>query len=59
MAFNNNIFYFLMIVPFMHLFLYQIKNFKSKEPENCLKVFKSNNIFGLIILLIILISKNI
>jgi len=58
MAFNN-IFYFLMIAPFMHLFLYQIKNFKSEEPENCLKVFKSNNIFGLIVFLIILISKNI
>ena len=58
MAFNN-IFYFLMITPFVHLFLYQIKNFKSEEPENCLKVFKSNNIFGLIVFLIILISKNI
>jgi 4-hydroxybenzoate polyprenyltransferase len=58
MAFNN-IFYFLMIAPFMQLFLYQIKNFKSEEPENCLKVFKSNNIFGLIVFLIILISKNI
>ncbi len=58
MAFNN-IFYFLMIVTFMHLFLHQIKNFKSEEPENCLKIFKSNNIFGLIVFLIILISKNI
>jgi 4-hydroxybenzoate polyprenyltransferase len=58
MAFNN-IFYFLMIVPFLHLFLYQIKNFESKEPENCLKIFKSNNIFGLIVFLNILIIKNI
>ena len=58
MAFNN-IFYFLMIIPFLHLFLYQIKNFKSKEPENCLKIFKSNNIFGLIVFLNILIIKNI
>ncbi|MDC0853572.1 4-hydroxybenzoate octaprenyltransferase [Candidatus Pelagibacter sp.] len=58
MAFNN-IFYFLMIVPFLHLFFYQIKNFKSKEPESCLKVFKSNNIFGLIVFLNILIIKNI
>jgi 4-hydroxybenzoate polyprenyltransferase len=55
----NNIFYFLMIAPFIHLFFYQIKNFKSQEPENCLKVFKSNNIFGLIIFLNILIIKNI
>ena len=55
----DKIFYFLMIVPCMHLFLYQINKFKSEEPRNCLKVFKSNNIFGLIIFLIIIISKNI
>ena len=58
MAFNN-IFYFFMIIPFLHLFLYQIKNFESKEPENCLKIFKSNNMFGLIIFLNILIAKNL
>ena len=55
----DKIFYFLMIVPCMHLFLYQINKFKSEEPRNCLKVFKSNNIFGLIVFLIILINKNI
>ena len=55
----DKIFYFLMIVPCMHLFLYQINKFKSEEPRNCLKVFKSNNMFGLIIFLIILINKNI
>ena len=55
----NNIFYFLLIIPFLHLFFYQIKTFKSKDPENCLKLFKSNNIFGLIIFLNILIVKNL
>ena len=55
----NKIFYFLMIVPFIQLFFYQIRNFKSKEPENCLKVFKSNNLFGLLVFLNILIIKNI
>jgi 4-hydroxybenzoate polyprenyltransferase len=55
----NNIFYFLLIIPFLHLFFYQIKTFKSKDPENCLKLFKSNNIFGLIIFLNILIIKNL
>ena len=55
----NNLFYFLAIAPFLHLFFYQIKNFKSKDPKNCLKIFKSNNLFGLIIFLNILVIKNI
>jgi len=40
-----------------HLFLYQLKNFNSKKPNICLKVFKSNNFFGLIVFLNILIAK--
>ena len=55
----NNIYYFLTIIPFLHLFLYQIRIFKSHDPQSCLKIFKSNNIFGLIIFLNILIIKNI
>ena len=55
----NNVYYFLTIIPFLHLFFYQIGTFNSKEPLNSLKVFKSNNIFGLIIFLNILIVKNL
>ena len=55
----NNIYYFLTIIPFLHLFFYQIKIFKSNNPSSCLRVFKSNNIFGLIIFLNILIIKNL
>jgi 4-hydroxybenzoate polyprenyltransferase len=55
----NNIYYFLTMIPFLHLFFYQIRVFKSKNPESCLKIFKSNNVFGLIIFLNILIIKNI
>ena len=40
-----------------HLFLYQIKNFNSKKPNVCLKIFKSNNFFGVIVFLNILIAK--
>tara|TARA_A100001011_G_C14060515_1_gene735930 strand:- start:4 stop:870 length:867 start_codon:yes stop_codon:yes gene_type:complete len=55
---NFNIFYFLfMIFPIIHLFLYQIKSFNSKNPETCLTIFKSNNLFGVIILINILIGK--
>ena len=55
----NNVYYLLMIIPLYHLFFYQLKIFKSKDPIDCLKIFKSNNLFGLIIFLNILIVKNI
>jgi 4-hydroxybenzoate polyprenyltransferase len=55
----DNFYYFLTIIPFLHLFFYQIKYFKSKDPISCLKIFKSNNIFGLMIFLNILIIKNL
>ncbi len=55
----SNIFYFLMMFPFLHLFFYQIKIFKSENSSSCLKAFKSNNLFGLIVFLNILISKNL
>jgi 4-hydroxybenzoate polyprenyltransferase len=55
----NNVYYFLTIIPFLHLFFYQMKIFKSENSESCLKVFKSNNFFGLIIFLNILIIKNL
>ena len=55
----NNLYYFLVLIPFVHLFFYQIKNFQSKNPKNCLKIFKSNNFLGLIIFLNLLISKNL
>ena len=55
----NNIYYFLTIIPFLHLFFFQIRIFKSEDPQTCLKIFKSNNMFGLIIFLNILITKNL
>ena len=50
-------YYFILLIPFMHLFFYQIKVFNSNDPLSCLKAFKSNNLFGLIILLNILVVK--
>ena len=51
------IYYFLLIIPLSHLFLYQLKIFKLNNPNSCLKAFKSNNVFGLILFLQILIVK--
>tara|TARA_B100000902_G_C26862754_1_gene693808 strand:- start:105 stop:653 length:549 start_codon:yes stop_codon:yes gene_type:complete len=50
-------YYVLSIIPFIHLFFYQMKIFDQKNTNNCLKAFKSNNLLGLIIFLNILIVK--
>jgi 4-hydroxybenzoate polyprenyltransferase len=53
----NIIFYLFTIITFLHLFFYQIYNFNFKDPKNSLKIFKSNNLLGAIILFNILIGK--
>ncbi|WP_440650932.1 4-hydroxybenzoate octaprenyltransferase [Candidatus Pelagibacter sp. HIMB1495] len=56
---NLNLSYYILgIIPLIHLFFYQMKNFNYTDPSSCLKVFKSNNIFGLIVFLNILIAKS-
>ena len=50
-------FYFFLLVPIFHLFFYQIKKFKLNDTDNCLKIFKSNNFFGFLIFVNILIGK--
>ena len=55
----NYLYFILTIIPFMHLFFFQMKIFKSNDTSSCLKAFKSNNIFGLIIFCNILILKNL
>ena len=54
----NYIYFLLFIITIFHL-IYQIKAFNPKNPFECLKVFKSNNIMGMIIFLNILTVKNI
>jgi 4-hydroxybenzoate polyprenyltransferase len=53
----NTIFYFFMTIPILKLFYYQIYNFKVDSPENSLKIFKNNNLLGLLVLINILIGK--
>jgi len=53
----NKIYFLSLIIPFFHLFFFQIKNLEIKNPMNCLKLFKSNNTLGLIILINIAIGK--
>jgi len=51
------IYYFFLMVPTLHLFFYQVYNFNFKDPKNSLKIFKSNNLLGMIVLLNILVGK--
>ena len=52
------IIYFLFsLIPFLHLYFFQIKRLNFNSPENCLSKFKSNNFLGLLILMNILIGK--
>jgi 4-hydroxybenzoate polyprenyltransferase len=55
---NFNIFYYAFgLIIMYHLFFYQLKSVDIKDPINCLKIFKSNNFFGAIVLCNILIGK--
>ena len=53
------VYYLLNIPAIVYLFFFQIKIFDQENPLNCLKAFKSNNLFGLLIFLNILIVKNL
>jgi 4-hydroxybenzoate polyprenyltransferase len=55
---NFNVFYyaFSLIIGY-HLFLYQLKSVDLNNPMNCLKVFKSNNLLGFLVLVQLLIGK--
>ena len=56
MSFNYLYFLFLTL-PILHLIFFQIKQLNIKEPEKCFKIFKSNNFFGFLIYINILIGK--
>jgi 4-hydroxybenzoate polyprenyltransferase len=53
----NYLFFIFLTIPFIHLIIYQIKELQIYSPERCLKIFKSNNTFGFIIFINILIGK--
>ena len=53
------IFYLTLTITFLHLFFYQIKFLNTKIPENCMKIFKSNNVLGLIVFLNIIAGKSL
>jgi 4-hydroxybenzoate polyprenyltransferase len=58
MNMNFKLFYFMfLIIPTAHLFIFQIKNLNISDTNDCLAKFKSNNFFGLIVLINIFVGK--
>ena len=55
----DNLFYLFLLLPVYHLFFFQIRSVNIKSSASCLKIFKSNNLLGLIILLNLLIGKTL
>jgi len=56
MDFNN--FYFLLsILLVYHLIFMQVKKLNINSSENCLKIFRSNNLFGFLFFITIIIGK--
>jgi 4-hydroxybenzoate polyprenyltransferase len=53
----NKFYYLSLILVFFHMFFIQIKKLKVKDPKNCLEIFKSNNLLGLIVLISLIIGK--
>ena len=53
----KNIYFLFMLLPIYHLFIFQIKKLDTSLPNNCFIKFKSNNFFGFLILINILIGK--
>ena len=53
----NFLFYIGAIFMIIHLFFYQLKKFNSKNINVCLSIFKSNNLFGFIVLIFIILGK--
>ena len=55
---NFSYYYFLFfIIPASHLLFFQIKKLDINLPNNCFNIFKSNNFFGFLIFINLLIGK--
>tara|TARA_B100001115_G_C15801444_1_gene396374 strand:- start:415 stop:1281 length:867 start_codon:yes stop_codon:yes gene_type:complete len=53
----SKIYFVSLLVPFLHLYSYQIYKFEKNDSNKCLKIFKSNNLLGIIIFINLLIGK--
>ncbi len=53
----NNLSLVIFIIILIHMFYFQIRKLNIKDEENCLKIFKSNNMLGLIVFSALIAGK--
>ncbi len=53
----SKLYYASLLLIACHMYFIQLKNFNPNNPEVCLKIFKSNNLLGLIIFISLFIGK--
>ena len=53
----NKISLIIFILIFIHMIYFQLKKLEVKNPISCLKIFKLNNVLGLIVLIGLIIGK--
>ena len=53
----NKIYFYGLIIIFVHLFFFQIKKLKVSLAESCFKTFKSNSFLGFLIFINLIIGK--
>ena len=53
----NYFFYIGIFLMVIHLFFYQLNYLNLITSKQCLKIFKSNNFFGFIVLISIILGK--
>ncbi len=53
----NNISLVIFIIIFMHMFYFQIKKLNINDEISCFRIFKSNNMLGLMVFIAVVIGK--
>ncbi len=53
----NNLSLVIFIIILIHMFYFQIRKLNINDEETCLKIFKSNNILGLIVFSALIVGK--
>ena len=53
----NYLFYIILLISMIHLLFFQVYRLNFRNPKNCLRIFKSNNLLGFLILINLFIGK--
>ena len=53
----NYLFYIILLTSMIHLLFFQVYRLNFRNPKDCLRIFKSNNLLGFLILINLFIGK--